>query len=88
MNKNSINVKNSVGNLREYAKQKGLKLVFRNVTTNAGDFCFFIYAPKWHGYHTRYLIGYDGYWSAKPNEVTSFELCWKAAHEFISNYKN
>ena len=83
MNKNCI--KNSVNNLREYAKKKGLKLVFRNVTTNVGDFCFFIYAPKCHGYHTRYLIGYDGYWSAKPNEVTSFELCWKAANEFISN---
>lgn len=88
MNKNSIYVKNSVDNLREYAKQKGLKLVFRNVTTNAGDFCFFIYAPKWHGYHTRYLIGYDGYWSANYNEVTSFDRCWDAAHKFISNYKN
>jgi len=88
MNKNSIYVKNSVDNLREYAKKKGLKLVFRNVTTNAGDFCFFIYAPKCNGYHTRYLIGYDGYWSANYNEPTSFDRCWDAAHKFISNYKS
>ena len=86
MNKNCI--KNSVNNLREYAKKKGLKLVFRNVTTNVGDFCFFIYAPKCHGYHTRYLIGYDGYWSANSNESTSFDRCWDAAHKFISNYKS
>ena len=87
MNKNSQCIKNSVENLRAYAKLHGLKLVFRNSPTNAGDFCFFIYAPKFCGYNTRYLIGYDGYWDAKPNEVTSFELCWKAVHEFISNYK-
>ena len=87
MNKNSIYVKNSVNNLREYAKKKDLKLVFRNATTDAGDFCFFIYAPKCHGYHTRYLVGYDGYWSANYNEATSFDRCWDAAHKFISNYK-
>ena len=88
MDKNSIYVKNSVNNLREYAKRKGLKLVFRNITTNAGDFCFFIYAPKWHGYHTRYLVGYDGSWNAAPTENISFEKCWDAAHKFISNYKS
>jgi hypothetical protein len=84
MNKNSIYVKNSVDNLREYANKKGLKLVFRNNPTNAGDFCFFIY--KMTG--GRYLVGYDGYWDAKPTEVTSFDRCWDAAHKFISNYND
>ena len=83
MDKNSIYVKNSVDNLREYAKQKGLKLVFRNNPTNAGDFCFFIYKKSGGSY----LVGYDGYWSANYNESTSFDRCWDAAHKFISNYK-
>jgi len=82
MNKNSKNVKVSVDNLREYATSRGLKLVFRNTTTNAGDFCFFIY--KMTG--GRYLVGYDGSWNAAPTENISFEKCWEAAHEFISNY--
>ena len=82
MNKNSQYVKNSVENLRAYAKLHGLKLVFRNITTNAGDFCFFIY--KMTG--GRYLVGYDGSWNAAPNDNISFEKCWNAAHKFISNY--
>jgi hypothetical protein len=86
MNKNSQYVKNSVENLRAYAKLHGLKLVFRNVTTNAGDFCFFIYAPKWRGYNTRYLVGYDGSWNVDPRDTISFDSCWNAAHKFISNY--
>ena len=86
MNKNSQYVKNSVENLRAYAKLHGLKLVFRNVTTNAGDFCFFIYAPKWRDYNTRYLVGYDGSWNVDPRDTISFDSCWNAAHKFISNY--
>jgi hypothetical protein len=86
MNKNSQYIKNSVDNLRAYAKLHGLKLVFRNVTTNAGDFCFFIYAPKYNGYHTRYLVGYDGYWDVPSSDNISFEHCWDAAHKFISNF--
>ena len=82
MNKNSNNVKISVDNLREYATSRGLRVVFRKTPTNAGDFCFFIY--KITG--GRYLVGYDGYWSANPSDNTSFEKCWAAAHEFISNY--
>ena len=87
MKKNSLYIKNSVDNLREYAKKHGLKLVFRNATTNAGDFCFFIYKPHFGGYHTRYLVGYDGSWDADRNSDISFDRCWDAAHKFISNYK-
>lgn len=87
MDKNSIYVKNSVDNLRDYAKSHGLRLVFRNTPTNTGDFCFFIYKSKWFGSPSRYLIGYDGYWSANYNESTSFDRCWDSAHKFISNYK-
>jgi len=82
MNKNSNYVKNSVENLREYATCKGLKLVFRNHPTNAGDFCFFIY--KMSG--GRYLVGYDGYWDVDPRDNISFDRCWDSAHKFISNY--
>lgn len=83
MNKNSQYVKNSVDNLRAYAKLHGLKLVFRNTTTNAGDFCFFIYKA---GICGRYLIGYDGSWDADPRDTISFDRCWDSAHKFISNY--
>jgi len=87
MDKNSIYVKNSVENLREYAKLHGLKLVFRNTPTNAGDFCFFIYKPVYMGYHTKYLIGFDGSWNVDSKDSISFDRCWDAAHKFISNYK-
>ena len=87
MKMDSISIKNSVDNLREYAKKHDLKLVFRNHTTNAGDFCFFIYKANYQGHHTRYLIGYDGDWSAERNSDNSFESCWNSAHKFISNYK-
>lgn len=84
MDKNSIYVKNSVENLRDHAKLHGLKLVFRNTPTNAGDFCFFIY--KAGLVKSRYLIGYDGSWNAPTNSNISFDRCWDAAHKFISNY--
>ena len=87
MNKNSSQMKVAVNNLREYAKTHGLKLVFRNATTNAGDFCFFIYKPGADGYRTRYLVGYDGSWGAPVSSNISFEKCWESAHKFISNYK-
>ena len=77
-------VKNSISNLKEYAKSKGFKIVWRNATTNCGDFCIFIYDLN-TGYHTRYLVGYDGYWSS-TNEY-SFNNCLKAAYEYIRNYK-
>ena len=83
MNKNSINVKNSVENLRNYAKIRGMRLVFRNTPTDAGDFCFFIYKPGRSGY----LVGYDGSWDVPVENNCSFENCWKSAHKFISNYK-
>lgn len=82
MKRDSIYVKNSVNNLRDYAASKGLKLVFRNTPTNAGDFCFFIY-KKTGG---SYLIGYDGYWDVDPRDNLSFDRCWDSAHKFISNY--
>jgi hypothetical protein len=83
MDKNSIYVKKSIENLREYAKLHGLKLVFRKTTTSAGDFCFFIYKPGC----SSYIQGYDGYWYSPMSSNTSFEKCWEAAHKFISNYK-
>lgn len=84
MNKNSSQMKVAINNLREYAKTRGLKLVFRNATTNAGDFCFFIY--KAGPVKSRYLVGYDGSWNAPTNSNISFDRCWDAAHKFISNY--
>ena len=87
MKKNSSQMKEAINNLREYAKTHGLKLIFRNATTSAGDFCFFIYKSGFEGYHTRYLVGYDGYWSAPVTSNISFEKCWESAHKFISNYK-
>ena len=81
--KNSDYIKNSIKNLKDYAKSKGFKIVWRNVTTNCGDFCIFIYNLN-TGYHSRYLVGFDGDWDATDNR--SFDNCLEAAHEYIRNY--
>ena len=39
--KNSDYIKNSIKNLKDYAKSKGFKIVWRNVTTNCGGFLYF-----------------------------------------------
>ena len=88
MKRDYLYVKNAVENLREYAKLHGQKLVFRNTPTNAGDFCFFIYKPGYSGYHTKYLIGFDGCWDVDPKDNISFDRCLDAVHKFISNYKD
>ena len=70
MNKNSQYVKNSVENLRAYAKLHGLKLVFRNTTTNAGDFCFFIYKA---GICGRYLVSFDRCWDFAHKFISNYD---------------
>lgn len=81
-------INNSIKNLSEFAKEHGLKLVFRNKETNTGDFCLFIYKqPSMMKFRNRYLVGFDGYWDVPADSNVSFDNCWEAAHKYISNYK-
>ena len=65
-------------------KSKNLKVVFRDRTMNSGDFCFFIYDKK---KQDRYLVGYDGNWSAKEDQPTNFYNCVKSSLKYINEYK-
>ena len=76
--------KTQVEDVINAGKEKNLKIVFRDRTTNSGDFAFFIYDKK---KQDRYLIGYDGDWNAKDDENTSFKSCIEATYEYIENYK-
>ncbi len=77
-------IENSINNLKDFAKSRGMKVVFRNHTTNCGDFCIFIYDSKMFGFHTRYLVGYDGSWDANHKQ---FDDCWEMAMDYIRKYK-
>ena len=76
--------KTQVKDVINAGKEKNLKIVFRDRTTNSGDFAFFIYDKK---KQDRYLVGYDGDWRAKDDENTSFKSCIEATYEYIENYK-
>lgn len=76
-------IKNAVKIVKEFAKSKGYKIVFRNVTTYCGDFCFFIYKPGFEGYSTKYLVGYDGDWDAEEYDNRYFDRCIEAIYDFI-----
>ena len=71
-------------NIIKASDYKTLKIVFRDRTTNSGDFTFFIYDKK---KQNRYLVGYDGDWDTKDDENTSFKSCLEATYEYIENYK-
>lgn len=76
-----MNVKKTIDDLKVFVKVNNYRIVFRNHKTNCGDFCIFIYKNK---KGDRYLVGYDGDWDAKPNEITSFENCVTSAYNYIA----
>ena len=69
--------------LKKKADEKGLKIVFRDVTMGPGDFCIFIYDKK---KQQQYLVGFDGYWQARRNDTLSFDYCYNQAEEYIKKY--
>ena len=87
INKNSkvkkLSLKEKIQEITNLAKEKGLKVVFRNKKNNMGDFCFFIYDKR---KQNRYLIGYDGDWDADINSNTSFNGCYNATLKYIEQY--
>lgn len=74
-------IKDRIAQLKSYAKENNLKAVFRNKTTNAGDFTFFIYKPE----GGRYLVGFDGMWKTCDKDI-SFKHCYESTIKFIENY--
>ena len=73
-------IKDRVNQLKSYAKENNLKVVFRNKTTNAGDFTIFIYKPE----GGRYLVGFDGIWKTWDKEF-SFNHCYELAIKYIED---
>ena len=71
-----------INTLKEYAKNRGLKVVFRNRKMPSGDFCFFVYHPD----RRSYLIGFDGSWDVDENNICSFTSCLKETRSFIEKY--
>jgi len=71
-----------ISELVEIAAKKGLTIKFRKHKTDQGDFCIFIYDKS---KQSRYLIGYDGYWTKYPEY--SFEKCFNMALDYINKYK-
>lgn len=72
-----------VDEVKKFAKSRGFKVIFRNISTNTGDFHFFIYRPGFNGYHTKYLIAYDGYWDVPEYDAESFDICIEKVKEYI-----
>jgi len=70
--------------LKDMGSIKGLEIKFRNKTTNSGDFTIFIYDKS---IKKNYLVGFDGDWSAKPDDDISFIQCAKMAEKYINDYK-
>ena len=66
--------------IQNLAEEKGLEVKFRNKTTNAGDFAFFIYDKS---ALSSYLIAYDGSWDDKDD----FDNCYEQTIKYIENYK-
>lgn len=81
-----FDAKNKVAELEKYAKEHGYdKVVFRDRTTNQGDFCIFLYNKKIQP--KRYCVGFDGEWSAKADTQWNFDNCIQAAYKYIDSYK-
>ena len=76
-------IKNKIDNLKNLAKEHNLKVVFRNKTTNAGDFTFFVYKAE----GGKYIVGFDGYWKTWDKNL-SFNKCYNYTVNFIENYKD
>lgn len=81
-----FDAKNKIAKLEKYAKEHGYdKIVFRDRTTNQGDFCIFLYNKKIQP--KRYCVGFDGEWTAKSDTQWNFDNCIQAAYEYIDSYK-
>jgi len=84
---NDFYVKECIDELKNYAKTKGFKIVFRNVSTPYNDFTIFIYKPHCNGYHTKYLIKYDGDYNVPEFSSNHFDTCINLSKSFIENYE-
>lgn len=75
-------IKEVINELNNYAAEKELKVVLRNYSTSAGDFCMFVYDKS--KYASPYLVGYDGDWDSHDR---SFQYCYEQVKKFIDHFK-
>lgn len=69
----------TLGFIRNYAKEHGLSIRFRNGKDN--EFTIFIYDKS---KSNRYIIGFDG---SRTATTYNLEYCCKQAYKFIKSYK-
>ena len=74
----ATNIDKQISELKQYAKEHGLEVRFRDHKTDQGDFCIFIYDRQ--NFRNSYAVGYDGDWQSK---CISFDKCLKSAYRWI-----
>lgn len=79
LNPSSPHVNQMINNLRRLAQCRGYRIVFKN-HNSYNEFTIFIYNKDLPG---RYLVGYDGSWSAQLDKICSFLGCYKSAINYI-----
>ena len=72
-------VEDKIKKLKQAAMKQGLLVRFRNVRTNMGDFCIFIYDKA---VRASYMVGFDGDWFS---DYLSFEDCLNSAYKWLEN---
>ena len=75
----SVNVNDSIADLKLLAIQYGCKIRFQNHRTNAGDFCIFIYDKS---FRNSYAVGFDGNYDSK---CCDFEKCVAQAKHWLEH---
>ena len=81
---NSQFVKNSVVDIKKYAKQRGYKVKYHADDVN---FYFDIYKIKWFGLNNKLIKSYFGIWDERKY-IYNFAVVWEAVREFIMSKHN
>ena len=71
-------INEQISALKQYAKEHGLEVRFRDHKTDQGDFCIFIYDKA--NFRESYAVGFDGYYGSK---AIGFDKCLKSAYHWI-----
>ena len=80
--KNNVrHIRNSIENLKYFAKEHGLKVKFEDKILG---FTFNVYKPMFFGLYNKLLKVFIGIWSHESD----FDEKWKETHEYIKKYKD
>ena len=80
--KNNVrHIRNSIENLKYFAKEHGLKVKFEDKILG---FTFKVYKPKFFGLYNKKLKEFIGIWTHEQD----FDKKWEETCEYIKNYKD